>query len=565
MKKFSEFTYTRPDISLLAKQFGELTGHFREAASAGEQQRLMSDINQLRKLFYSLSAIVYIRHTINTEDEFYDQEKEFFDENLPLFEGWNSDFYSALVSSPFRTELEQACGRQLFRLAEMWLKTFKQEIIEDLQVENKLSSEYVKLKAGARIMFDGEEYNLSQMVPFIESRERDIRRRASQAVSAFYAGHAGEFDRIYDELVKVRHTIALKLGFDSFVPLAYARLGRSDYDASAVAGYRDQVHRHIVPLARQLRRRQAARLGLDNLRFYDESLNFLTGNATPKGDSRWILDHGRRMYEEVSAETAEFFNYMAERELLDLETRKGKAGGGYCHFIPDELAPFIFANFNGTSADVDVLTHEAGHAFQCYRSRHTTIPEYYSPTYEACEIHSMSMEFFTWPWMKNFFQDDVEKFKFAHLSGSLLFIPYGVSVDEFQHWVYENPSATPAERRARWRQIEKKYLPHRDYDGDDFLEGGGFWFRQAHIFARPFYYIDYTLAQVCAFEFWGRAMEDRQSAWQDYLKLCDLGGSLPFTGLVREAGLNNPFDEGTIEKIIKPVSEWLVAVDDSAL
>lgn len=271
------------------------------------------------------------------------------------------------------------------------------------------------------------------------------------------------------------------------------------------------------------------------------------------------------MYDELSKETGEFFRYMNENNLMDLVAKKGKAGGGYCTYIENYKSPYIFSNFNGTSGDIDVLTHEAGHAFQVYSSRHFEIPEYNWPTYEACEIHSMSMEFFTWPWMELFFKEDTDKYKFSHLSSGLLFLPYGVSVDEFQHWVYENPEATPAERNQQWRAIERKYLPHKDYDGNAYLEAGGFWQRQGHIYNSPFYYIDYTLAQICAFQFWKRSRENQEEAWNDYARLCKLGGSMPFTELVREANLISPFEEGCVESVIGEIETWLDSVDDSKL
>jgi len=565
MTTFKDFTYARPDMEDLQPRFRDLIARFSAAGSADEQSRLMASVNELRNHIESMTALVEIRHTIDTQDAFYEAENDYMDDMKPVYEGLKSEFYAALVASPYRAELQARWGAQLFRLAELQIKTFRPEITEDLQTENRLGSEYVKLKASARLMFEGEERNLAQMVPFTESADRGMRERAHRAVSAFYASHAAEFDRIYHELVTVRHRIAVTLGFPNFIPLAYARLGRSDYDAAMVANYRRQVHESIVPLTQKLRRRQAARLGLDALRFHDESLDFLTGNATPKGDPAWILANGRKMYEEMSPETAEFFNYMLQRQLLDLETRKGKAGGGYCSYIATEESPFIFSNFNGTSGDVDVLTHEAGHAFQGFRSRHYQIPEYHWPTLEACEIHSMSMEFFAWPWMRNFFGPDVDKYQFAHLSGALLFVPYGVTVDEFQHWVYEHPTASPADRKETWRSIERKYLPHRDYGDDEFLASGAFWYRQGHIFEDPFYYIDYTLAQVCAFEFWGKSRTDRATAWADYLGLCDLGGSEPFTGLLKAAKLANPFNDGTIARIVAPIESWLDTIDDRTL
>jgi len=562
MRKFKDIPYERPDATKLEPRLKALIERFGAASSPQEQDGLMAEINTIRRQVDSMFALCQIRHTVDTTNDFYDKENEACDTLQPVFEGIQTEYYRALLGSRFRHELEAKWGAQLFRKAELQMKTFKPEVLEDLQAENRLSSEYVKLKAGAKILFEGQERNLPQMDPFFESTDRAMRRRAQEAISGFYAAHGEDFDRIYDKLVKLRHGIALKLGFPNFVPLAYARLARSDYDARMVANYRKQVLESIVPLASALKRRQALRLGLPALKFHDEGLDFLTGNATPKGDSTWIVERARQMYAEMSPETDEFFTLMRERELMDLETRKGKAGGGYCTFIATEGAPFIFSNFNGTSGDVDVLTHEAGHAFQCLRSAGYEVPEYNWPTLEACEIHSMSMEFFAWPWMGKFFGPDEDKYKFAHLAGALTFIPYGVAVDEFQHWVYENPAAAVAERRAAWRGTERKYLPHRDFDGDTFLENGGYWFRQGHIFESPFYYIDYTLAQVCAFEFWGRSRQDRAAAWTDYLKLCGLGGSLPFTALVREAGLHDPFADGTIGRTLAPIEQWLGSIDD---
>ena len=332
-----------------------------------------------------------------------------------------------------------------------------------------------------------------------------------------------------------------------------------------VAGYRKQVLENIVPIHTELRKRQEKRLGVKKLRFYDEAIKFNSGNADPHGSPEWILNNGKTMYKELSKETDEFFTFMTENNLLDLLSKKGKMSGGYCTYIPDYKSPFIFANFNATSHDVDVLTHEAGHAFQVYQSRGYEVPEYLWPTYEACEIHSMSMEFLTWPWMNLFFEEDTEKYKFIHLSEALLFIPYGVTVDEFQHWVYENPEVSPQERREKWLEIEKKYLPTRDYGEVEELKDGIFWFRQGHIFSSPFYYIDYTLAQVCAFQFWIKANENREKAWSEYLNLCKLGGSKPFFELMKSANLKNPFEKGVLAEVVPKIKEYLDSIDDMKL
>lgn len=563
--KFSEFTYKRPDLNEFTTKMDELLVEFNQAEHLDQQIAAMEKINELRNDISTMFNLCYIRHSVDTNDEFYQQEQDYIDEISPKVEGLITKYYQALVQSKFKPQLEEKWGKQLFALAEAQLKVFSEDIVELLQQENKLSTEYTKLVASAKILFEGEERTLAQLQPFTESKNRETRKAASEARFAFFREHEEQLDRIYDDMVKVRTEIANKLGYKNFVELGYYRMYRTDYNAEMVAAFRKQVEDYIVPLATKLKERQRERIGVDSLKFYDEPFEFVTGNAAPKGDPAWIVENGQKMYNELSKETGDFFSYMRETELMDLVAKKGKAGGGYCTFIENYKAPFIFSNFNGTSGDIDVLTHEAGHAFQVYSSGSFEIPEYYWPTYEAAEIHSMSMEFFTWPWMDLFFKEDVEKYKFSHLSSALLFLPYGVSVDEFQHWVYENPTATPLERKQAWRNIERKYSPHLDYDGNEYLENGGFWQKQGHIYNSPFYYIDYTLAQICAFQFWKRSRENKEEAWKDYVKLCRLGGSMPFTELVKAANLISPFEEGCVKSVVGVIDEWLNSVDDRNL
>ena len=562
---FNNYKYEHLDLEKIKGEFSELIGSFEKAENVEGQIEAFDKIIKLRNHIETMQTLVSIRHSIDTNDEFYDKENEYMDEISPILFGFTNDFYKALVNSKFKEELIKKYGKLLFDLAENTLKVFSNEIIPDAQEENRLSSKYSKLIASAKIDFDGKELNLSQMVPYTQSKDRNVRIEAAKKVAQFFAENQEEFDNIYDSLVKVRTKMAQKMGYKNYVEFGYKQLSRLEYDAKMVEGYRKQVLENIVPLHTELRKRQEKRLGVEKLRFYDEAIKFNSGNADPHGSPEWILSHGKTMYKELSKETDEFFTFMTENNLLDLLSKKGKMSGGYCTYIPEYKAPFIFANFNGTAHDIDVLTHEAGHAFQVYQSRGFDVPEYLWPTYEACEIHSMSMEFLTWPWMKLFFENDTEKYKFIHLSEALLFIPYGVTVDEFQHWVYENPEVTPQQRREKWLEIEKKYLPTRDYGEVNELKNGIFWFRQGHIFSSPFYYIDYTLAQVCAFQFWIKSREDREKAWKDYLNLCKLGGSKSFFELMKSANLKNPFEEGTLASVIPKIKEYLDNVDDMNL
>ncbi|MGL5592947.1 MAG: M3 family oligoendopeptidase [Cetobacterium sp.] len=555
--KFKDFKYERPNYDLIKETLTNLMQNLKASTDIQEQKHLIHEINTIRNNISSMSSIANIRHTINTEDKFYDDENEYWDEISPFYQELDTNFYEILVNHSNKNNLVLEYGDQLFKLMENSLKTFSPEIIEDLQEENKEVSKYVKLLASAKILFDGKERNLSGMTPFILSKDRTIRKAAQEAKSTFFINNENKFDEIFDNLIKIRVKIAKKLGFNNFIELGYLRMNRVDYNAEMVDCFRKQVIESIVPLASSLYEKQKSRLGLESLKYYDEKFEFNDGNPTPKGDSNWIIEQGKKMYHELSPETAEFIDFMIENDLMDLTTKKGKAGGGYCTFIPDYKSPFIFSNFNGTSGDIDVLTHEAGHAFQVYRSSWIEIPELLWATYESSEIHSMSMEFFTWNWMENFFKEDTNKYKYLHLSSAIKFIPYGVLVDHFQHKIYENPNLTPAERKTIWRKLEKVYKPHCDYSENPFLEKGTWWFQQAHIFEVPFYYIDYTLAQICALQFWQKMNKNYQESWKDYLNLCHDGGTKSFLNLLKVANLKSPFEENCVENIIEDVKKYL--------
>ena len=561
--KFNEYKYERPNYEEVKKIFLELVEKINIANSYEDQHEYIMELNNLRKHIETMSTLASIRNSINTADEFYDKEKDYWDEYGPLYMELNTDFYKAIVNSKFKEDIKKDYSEQFYKICENALKSFSTEIIGDLQEENKLMSKYTKLLASAKISYKGEELNLPGLYKYMLSDDRSIREESSKLYYNYFADNENEFDNIYDELVKIRHNMAVKLGFNNFVELGYIRMDRTDYTPNMVDNLRKQVLEYIVPLCNELYEKQRKRLKLDKLTYVDENIEFLDGNAEIKGNSKYIIENGIKMYNELSKETKEFFDFMLENDLMDLETKHNKSAGGYCTFIPDYKAPFIFSNFNGTSEDMDVLTHEAGHAFQLFMSRDIEMQEISFPTLDSCEIHSMSMEFITYPWMKLFFKEDTDKYKFAHLCSAIKFLPYGVIVDEFQHIIYGNPNMTKNERKKVWRDLEKKYLPHRDYEDNEILEKGCWWFKQGHIFKDPFYYIDYVLAQICAFQFLKKMNEDREIGWEDYLRICKVGGTESFLQIVNTGNLISPFEDGCILSIIENLKDNVKKIESN--
>jgi M3 family oligoendopeptidase len=557
---YKDFHYERLDLENSKKILNKIVSDFKNADSAEKQIEAIKEVDGFSREYMTYQAMASLNFSRDINDESAKREKDYYDSISPDMREVYDNFDKALHESRFKSDIINMYGDTFLNQIEINLKTFDSKIKNMLKKEIELKNEYTKLTAGAKIDFEGNEYNLAGLGPFHSNVDRSVRKRSYEARFSWFKSNEDELDEIYDKLVKLRHNIAVTLGYDNFIELGYYRMGRSDYGPKEVANFRKQIVEHVVPIVSKLIDQKKHILDLEHIYFYD-GINFKNGDPTPKGTPDQLVAEAKSMYHELSPETGEFFDIMIKEELMDLVNREGKRPGGFCTSFPKYERPYIFSNFNGTDHDITVLTHEAGHAFQNYSSSNQPLVNYHWPTMEAAEIHSMSMEFFTWPWMKNFFKEDTEKFKYKHISGSLTFLPYGACVDHFQHWVYENHEASPKERKQKWLELELVYMPHRDYDSMVFVKDGGIWQGQLHIYQMPFYYIDYTLAQTCAFQFWIKSEADKKSAWNNYITLCRAGGSLSFTKLVELAKLKSPFKDGCLEEVVDYVNKWLKTFD----
>lgn len=557
----------RPDKDEIIAAILSLDKRLVEAKDGKEAVEIVKEYFALSDDISTAFNLINIHHTVNTADPYYTELNDLMDEIAPSINEATNQFDQHFYDSPFRKELVEAFGDLYFEQVALSMKTFRSEIIPDLVEENKLVSEYTNLMASGLIEYKGEKYSLPQMGRFLKSMNREERREASLKVNEFYSSNDEKIGEIYDRMVKVRTKIAKTLGYENFLQLGYDRMGRLDWTPADAKAYREKILKYIVPLSNKIFQAQKERLGYgEDTRYYDYAIFYKSGDPTPKGTPEELIDAARKMYSELSPIASKYFDFMVDHHCMDVVAKPNKAGGGYMEYIPGLKTSFIFSNFNGTSGDVDVLTHEFGHSLQGFLgAENTIVPAYRAPGMECCEMHSMSMEYLTYPWMNLFFKEDTDKYLYEHLCAAITFIPYGCIVDAFQTYCYENPDLTHAERKAYFRNLEKTFLPHRQYQESDYLESGGFWEKQMHIFQCPLYYLDYTIAQVVALEFFMESNENHQKAFDKYLAFDRLGGTLPFRALLKKADIANPMDGDTLKDVATGIMDYLDTFDCDTL
>lgn len=555
--RFDQIPTPRPDRDSLLTRARALSADWDATNDAEGQLALLRAWDRMRRSFRTGKVMADVRFNIDTRDPEAQSNRDFYDELGPALESHDVEFLRKVLASPHRPAFEATFGGHALRLWEVYLSAFDGRIADDKRKESELVSRYLALLASVRVDFDGQSMNLPMLRGYFGHADRGKRRGAAQVMDAAMMQHKDALDALYGELVALRHGMAVKLGYDTYTPMAYARLSRTDYGPAEVARFRAEIRDHVVPLATAIRRRHAEAINVSDYSWYDESVHDTRGVPRPNGDAAWMSEQAATMFARIGSDFATFFGTLRERNLMDLPVREGKAGGGFCDVLPDLRAPFVFANFNGTQDDVIVFTHECGHAFQMWSSLDQPLLDYFNPTLEACEIHSMGLELLTYPHMELFFGDDAERYRVGHLEDAILFLPYAAAVDEFQHKIYAAPAASPEERATMWREVEAIYLPHRRYDQMPFCAGGRIWQRQMHLFTEPFYYIDYALAQVCALQLGLRSRVDPEGTLAAYRELCRMGGSKPFTGLLRSVGLESPLEPGVAGRVVEGVAAAL--------
>jgi M3 family oligoendopeptidase len=556
---FADISVTPPTQDTLASRYAAIEALLDSGTDDGRREALAA-WDRLRREIDSWEAMVRLRFQQDTADPSAKADRDYAHGIIPVATGFEVALKRRLLADPDRAGLELLVGAHATRLWEMDITTFEPAITADLELEGQIKARYTELLAKAAITIDGRVVNLAGIEPFAQDLDRDTRHRAERLRWEFFAAHGAALDGIFDELVKLRHGMARKLGYETYTSLGYRRMRRVDYGPAEVALYRDQVVETVVPLVGRLLQQRRLEFGVERLHFWDEELVDPRGNPGPAGEHDFLVDQAQTMFDRMDGRLGDFYRVLKQGGFLDLKNRPTKAGGGFCTSFPTHGVPFIFANFNGTDHDIKVFTHEMGHAFQNWQSRLQPGVDYLWPTMESAEINSMGLEFLSHPQMALMVgEQEADRFRRVHLIHSLSFLPYGVCVDHFQHEVYARPEATPAERHALWQSLEQRYMPWRDYGDLDYPAKGGVWQAKHHIYLMPFYYIDYTLALCCALQFWVKSLKDYRSALDAYIALCGRGGSAPFQELVRSAGLVSPFAPGALAEVVTEAAKRLAA------
>ncbi|MBU0904804.1 MAG: M3 family oligoendopeptidase [Firmicutes bacterium] len=548
------------DTIFLKDKFNELLNAFKHAKTFEEQNNSFKELNKHRLLYEGTKNLRMLNHYSDMNNVKAQEEYAAIQQSEPLYLSLVNDYYETILSATYRDDLEKVWGEQLFKLAEIKIKTFNNEVAEEIEKENKLILEYQQIFRKAESVFRGEIILLSSLTPYIFSSDRSTRKEAFESKYLFFQKNEKEFDRILNELVKVRHQMALKLGYPSYIELGYHRMHRTNLNQGDFKKYRKQVKEVGVPLVNDLRHKQKERLQVEKLTYYDEHVYFQTPAPKPMGDYQQILNTYRHVFDELSPETSSFYHEIMRNGKLDVQDRPEKTGGAFATYIGQEVAPYLYCNFNGTSNDVRVFAHEAGHAFQFYMTREKQIHEYIIP-FDSAELFSFIMERLVWPWMEQFFGDEVNRYKYEHLTQGIMYMPIASVVDEFEHFLYQYPTATSQERKQQWRKLEKEYMPEKDYDQNEFLERGMGFCEYGHIFSTPFYFIDYDLAHFCSLQMWMKQQKEGVPPVQSFISMCESGGSLSFEDLLARANLMSPFEEGSLATILEEVQVWLNNVD----
>jgi M3 family oligoendopeptidase len=542
-------------------EYEKLIGRIAESESSTSDDawlKLFADWNALKSYVDSEGSRIHYAQSKNMADSKLEESERYYREQItPASDDGNSQMLAALLKSKHQDAIGRRYGSHLLQQLATAVEPLA-HINSELRVkEGDLRNKYDKLVSEAEVTVDGKLVTLAVARSLSSSEDESIRREAFTASRGWFIEHHDEIAKIFDEMLHVRDQMGRNLGHKNFIPLGYLGMGRTDYGPEDAKRFRANVLKYAVPLSVRLTAMHAEELGTPTLKPWDApyrpSLTLPVG-ITPVETQ---LEKAQQVFDAISPRLAGHFRRMRNEGLIDLENRKAKRAGAFCTSFSDEGRAAILCNSTGNEEDVGTLMHEMGHAFQSWESQPIEAVDLQWPTSDGAEIHSMSMEFLSMKEMTVFFSpENAEKVRKGRWLDAVVLLCYICIVDEFQHWVYENPNVSIEDRDAAWNRIWDIYSPALDYTGLD-KEKAARWYMQGHIFASPFYYIDYAIAETGAMQIALMDAEDSTKAVDTYLKLCQLGGQKSILNIFSSAGMRSPFEESLMRDLMEHAAEEL--------
>jgi oligoendopeptidase F len=560
-RRFLPETIDLTDVAQLAPIFQRLEISLDAVDSVAGLEAWLADHGEVSAALDESSSLIYIAMTCQTDDEA--REKAYL-HIVEVVEPWLKPRQFALrqklAASVWFARLPDYYT--VFRRSvEQQVRLYREENVARETKVAKLSQQYQKITGAMTVLFDGEEQTLVRMARVQEEPNRFRREAAWKTVAARRLQEADAFENLFDQMLALRHHIALAAGFRDYRDYTFSLYERFDYTPDDCLRFHDAIAHHIVPLARELQEERCAQLGVEKLRPWDLAVD--PENRPPLhpfSQSSELLEKSHQIFSKLDPRLADFYQVLRRQQLVDLDNRKGKAPGGYQSTLAEARVPFIFMNAVGTHRDVETMLHEAGHAFHALAAREQPLQSYRSAPIEFCEVASMGMELLAAPQLGAFYStEDAQRAQRTHLQGIVQFFPWMAAVDAFQHWLYTHPGHSRDERTAFWLSLMDRFGGGEDYAGFE-KSRATLWHRQLHIFELPFYYVEYGIAQLGALQLWQASRQNPAAALDHYLAGLALGGSRPLPELFQASGLHFDFTDKTIAPLMRNVKDALLTL-----
>jgi len=537
----------------------------REINSADCIIDLIQDESQLTEIISETRARTYINMTSQTDNQEYQKAWGDFVENIqPKLSEYSDVINKKIINNTFVDNLPERYAVML-RGIKSDIKIFREENIPLQTRLSILGTKYNEIRGKQTVYFEGEEKTLPMMAIYQENTDREIRESAWRVTTSRILQDTDKVSDIFEEMIELRHQIAINSGFSGFQEYMFAAMHRFDYSIEDCLEFHDSIEYSCMPLKNQMNDFRKRKLELDKFRPWDSSVD-VDGKKPLKPfiDVNELVNGCSRIFHSMSTELGDFFDLLQKNNCLDLESRKGKAPGGYQYYLQKSRMPFIFMNAAGTQRNLETMIHEAGHAFHSFYSGHLDLIHERDAPIEFAEVASMSMELLTHPYWEEFYdKENAIRARVNHLKGIIQFMPWMAKIDSFQHWIYKNPSHTRSERVVKWLEIQKRFGSKIEYGGIN-KEGEDLekimeisWQLQGHLFGAPFYYVEYGIAQLGALQMWNYQKKNSDNALKLYKNGLSLGYTKGLTDLFKASGLKMSFSKEHVNKLIKEVNEQL--------